>query len=109
MKDYSKVRFIKISDNNDPWNFYIDATTMLDPRLRISALKGQFQKYLETGELYRPVYKVLEKDYSFCCVHKGAFDNLDQIKYKKNELYEFYNEKLKHHIQKPQSNIISFD
>ena len=109
MKDYSKVRFIKISDNNDPFNFYIDATTMFDPRLRISALKGQYQKYLETDELYRPVYKVLEKDYSFCCVFKGSFDDLDQIKHKRDELYEFYNDKLEGHVHKPQSNIISFD
>jgi hypothetical protein len=67
------------------------------------------QKYLETYELYRPVYKVLEKDYSFCCVFKGSFDDLDQIKHKRDELYEFYYEKLKGHIHKPRSSIISFD
>lgn len=95
MKDYSKVKFIKISDNNDAKNFYIDVTIMKDPRLRISALKGQYMRYLETGDLYRDVFDFFERDYSFCCLERGNFKNLDDVKKRKQEIIKEQREKLK--------------
>lgn len=95
MKDYSKVKFIKISDNKDAKNFYIDVSVMKDHRLRISALKGQYARYLETGELYRPVFEFFKKDFSFCCLERGTFDSLAAVKKRKKEIIEEQREKLK--------------
>ena len=109
MKDYSKVKFIKISDNNDPKNFYIDVTIMKDPRLRISALKGQFMRYLDTGKLYRDVFDFFERDYSFCCLEKGVFNNLDDVKKRKQEIIKEQREKLKDYKPNIPRGIITFD
>lgn len=109
MKDYSKVKFIKISDNNDAKNFYIDATIMKDPRLRISALKGQYAKYLETGELHRPVFDLFTKDYSFCCLERGSFNNIDEVNVRRKEIIEEQKEKLKNAVKYVPSKIMTFN
>lgn len=108
MKDYSKVKFIKISDNKDAKNFYIDVSVMKDHRLRISALKGQYAKYLQTGELYRPVFDLFEKDYSFCCLEKGSFDSLNAVKKRRKEIIAEQTEKLKNVPSYEPSCIINF-
>ena len=95
MKNYDSVKFILVVDNNDPMNFYIDVTIMKDVRLRLSALKGQHAKYLETGDLYRPIYKIFVTDFSFYCIFKGSFKNLDEIKQKKMEIISEYTAKFK--------------
>jgi hypothetical protein len=90
---YERVKFIKIQDNNNPNNFYIDSTTMKDHRLRVSSIKGQYWNYLDTGLLFRPVYDILGKDYSFSLVETGSFKNYNEVKERKKELYDFYREK----------------
>jgi len=95
MKDYSNVKFIKITDNNNPADFYIDVSIMHDTRLRISAIKGQYKRYLETNELYRPVFDLLNKDYSFCCLERGNFKSLDDVKNRRREIIEEQRERYK--------------
>lgn len=109
MKDYSRVRFIRICDNNNPQHFYIDTTIMKDPRLRMSAIKGQYIKYLESGELYRPVYDLLDKDYSFSCLEIGNFNNLEEVKKRRNAIIEEQKLRLKDSQPRTPKNIIKFN
>lgn len=109
MKDYNKTIFIKISDNNDHHSFYIDISTMKDPRLRMSAIKTQYQRYLETGELYRPIYDIMDKDYSFYCLHKANCKDLDEAKIIKEQLLKEQREKVKKAPQRIKNGLITFD
>jgi len=109
MKDYSNVKFIKIVNNDDNRKFYIDTTTMNDYRLRVSALKGQYYKYLETGNLYRELYELFVGDFSFYCIEKGKYKNLRGVQKRKSELVEEHTLKLKDYIFEPKSATVTFN
>jgi hypothetical protein len=94
---YENVKFIKISNNNNPCkDFYIDISTMKDARLRLSALKSQFKKYILNPEelTHREVFKYFIKDYSFYVIEKGAFNCYEDAKLRRDELYKIQYERM---------------
>jgi len=97
---YSKVSFIKISNNkNSTKDFYIDITTMKDARLRISSLKSQYHKYLDSLETDDPlpdreVFRYFTLDYSFYTLEKGCFDTYNDAKERRLDLYDEQYEKM---------------
>ena len=89
MNRYKSTKFIKVSDNNNAHrDFYIDITTMKDPRIRISALKTQFKHYIEGEEYWKPLFHYFERDYSFYTLCRHSFDNYQEVKAYRNELYK---------------------
>lgn len=104
MVNYSRVQFIKITDNNKHENFYIDITTMKDARLRISALKAQYKKYLELKTFKKEVFNFFEIDWSFAVIERGSFDNYEDAKLRRDELYTLY--KNKFYIDVPKDVVI---
>ena len=92
---YNRTQFIKISNNNDHSDFYIDVTTMQNARLRISALKAQYKNYLATGKYWKEVFKFFKYDWSFYVMEKGCYEDYDAIKERKNQLIEMQNLKYK--------------
>lgn len=105
MKTY---KFLKITDNDDYRNFYIDYTAMSDYRIRVSILWSRFLKYLDGTGQYNPVYKVLNTDWSVCCVHRGSYDSMGSVTEQQQTLVRFYESKLNNYTPKEFSNIISF-
>ena len=99
MPDYSRVAFVKISNNNNPKEFWIDITTMKDARQRIGSLKTQYRNYIENqlGK-YKPVYKLLEGDWSYVIQEKGSYDNYDDVKMRRLQIYKELTEKWKNVI-----------
>jgi hypothetical protein len=94
MDKYNKVSFIKITDNNNHQDFSIDATRMLDPRLRIGALKSQYKIYQKTGKQYKNVFKYFDLDFSFYVIKKGSFYSYEEVKAERDKLYNLYKSKL---------------
>jgi hypothetical protein len=92
---YHRTQFIKISNNNNPAEFMIDITTMLDARLRLSALKAQFKVYQATGDYYKDVFKFFLYDWSFYVLERGSFENYEDIKKRRDELIVIQNLKYK--------------
>ena len=95
MKNY---KIIKIMDNNN-LNFYLDTTCMKDARIRVSILKSQYRDYIEGTKKHKAVFDILSGDFSACVV-KRNLTSIEEVKQKKEELYEFY-------INKYKSNAIS--
>ena len=85
-KTSKNYKFIKITNNNVPEHFIIDCTVMSDSRLRISALKAQYKRYLIDGLNKKPVYDFFKLDYSFCVVHSGEYSDYSEVKKKRAEL-----------------------
>jgi len=104
MKTY---RFIKITDNDDHRKFYIDYTSMSDYRIRVSILWSKYLNYLEGEGKHRQVYDLLDADWSACCVARGMFSNIEEVRIKRDELIQFYNEKLCKHEQTDCSCVVS--
>jgi hypothetical protein len=88
---YHATKFIKISNNNNPAEFHIDITTMNDARLRISALKAQYNNYCNTGLYYKDVFSFFSKDWSFYVLERGKFENYEDIKIRRDELINLQN------------------
>lgn len=105
MKTY---KFLKITDNDDYRNFYIDYTAMSDYRIRVSILWSRFLKYLDGTGQYHPVYKVLNTDWSVCCVCKCSCDSLNDARQQQEALVKFYEGKLRDYKPKEFSDKISF-
>ena len=106
MKTY---RFIKITDNDDHRKFYIDYTSMSDYmyRIRVSILWSKYLNYLEGEGKHRQVYDLLDADWSACCVARGVFRNIEEVRMKRDELIQFYNEKLCNYEQTDCSCVVS--
>ncbi len=85
-----KFQFIKITDNRNHPDFLIDITTMKDARLRISALKAQYKKYLTDGKNKKSIFRFFELDYSFCVLERGYYTNYSSVKERRDELFEIY-------------------
>ena len=88
---YHTTKFIKISNNNNPSEFHISPTTMKDARLRISALKAQYNNYCETGLYYKDVFAFFKLDWSFYVLERGKFENYEEIKKRLDELIAIQN------------------
>ena len=94
---YTHTKFIKVSNNNNACkDFYIDITTMKDARLRIGSLKSQFKRWCEDDEdeNYKPIYHYIQRDYSFYVVDRGSFNNYQEVKEYRNQLYRTQWDKL---------------
>ena len=89
-----RFQFIKVTNNNDHKEFYVDITTMKDARLRISALKAQYKKYINDGKNFKPIFKYFNLDYSFCVLERGDYEKYEDVKSRRDELYLKYREKL---------------
>jgi len=85
-----RFQFIKITDNRNHPDFIFDCTTMRDARLRISALKAQYKKFLNDGENEKPIFRFFELDYSFCVVERGIYNDYAVVKKRRDELFEIY-------------------
>ena len=85
---YRDTKFIKISNNrNSERDFYIDITTMKDPRARVGALKTQFKNWNESGDLFKPVFHYFMCDYSFYVLDRGCFNSHEEVKEHRDKLY----------------------
>ena len=104
----SNYRFIKITNNNNHKMFYIDVTRMRDCKIRVGILFSKFITYLEENKGCRDVYDILDSDYSFYCCYRCECSNAEQVKAIRDELYKFYNEKMKDYVAERKSNIVTF-
>jgi len=101
--------FILLSDNNDARRFYIEVTAMKNPRLRFSALKSLYKKYLKNEAKYKPIFEFFKCDYSYYVLDQQHFDFWeDAMNYAENLQKERYH-KLKHIIPIPKNGMITFD
>ena len=104
-----QFQFIKITNNNKSEEYFIDITTMKDPRLRISALLSQYKNYLKDHtKKKKKVFKFFILDYSFCILESGFYSNYSDVKKRRDELYLKYNSKIKLTVDKPLG-IVCFD
>ena len=103
-----KYKFVKITDNNDHRQFWIDFTSMNDYRVRVSILWSKYLDYLENHNRHRPVYDILDSDWSACCIFRGSFNDLSEVRIKQNELMDHYAAKLKDYQPRVTSGIVSF-
>lgn len=78
----TKYTFIRIVNNKDPQDYYIDCTSLDKWRTRVSGLKTQMYRHIHTNVgKWRPVYDILDKNnYSFAKICKGDFDNLNHAR-----------------------------
>ena len=106
-------RIIKLTNNDDPKEFTLEITRMRDIRQRIGIIEAGYFDYLELKgrRKYRPSYNILSaNDYSFYTVFRGDFDNYNECKQKRDELYDYYNKKAMSATKKEQrTNIVSFE
>ena len=91
MKIYS---FVKISDNNNARDCCIDITSMRDARHRMSALRSQYNYYLDGVKGWHPIFHWLERDYSFYVLEKCACETYREAKAHRQSLLEWQREKL---------------
>ena len=71
-------KLIKITDNRNPQNFYIDISKMKDARIRLSILKSDYKN----GKIKNAVLRnILGGDFSFFVIKKGDFKDYQDIKY----------------------------
>ena len=103
-------RFIKITNNDNHKMFYIDVTKMKDCRIRVGILYSQFfrRNYLEENKGHKTVYDILNSDYSFYCCYICNCHTSQDVKLTRDELYTFYNEKMRDYVTIPKSNILTF-
>ena len=106
-------RIIKLTNNDDPKEFTLEITRMRDIRQRIGIIEAGYLDYLELKgrRKYRPSYNILSaNDYSFYTVFRGDFDNYNECKQKRDELYDYYNKRAMSATKKEQrTNIVSFE
>ncbi len=99
-----RLSFIKITDNNDCRNYYIDVTRMADVRIRVGILYSRYSR----GYIHEELDNILKGDWSFCCVKRVFADDYSKVKEYKNDLYRFYDAKLVNYKKPTFSNIITF-
>ena len=56
---------------------------------------------------YRQVYDLLDADWSACCVARGVFSNIEEVRIKRDELIQLYNAKLWNYEQTDCSCVVS--
>ena len=78
--------FIKIVDNNNAADFFIDVTTMTDVRCRISTLKNNYKIYLKTQKYYKEIFRFFALDYSYYVIEKGLYNNLKDARVRRDEI-----------------------
>jgi hypothetical protein len=75
------TKFLKISNNNNPSiDFCIENTIQRNPSSRISALRTQYNLWIENGRpdaQKRNVFRWFELDYSFYVVHREKCSKKD--------------------------------
>lgn len=102
-----------MTNNDDPKEFTLEITRMRDIRQRIGIIEAGYLDYLELKgrRKYRPSYNILSaNDYSFYTVFRGDFDNYNECKQKRDELYDVYNKKAMNATKREQrTNIVSFE
>ena len=85
---------------------------MRDIRQRIGIIEAGYLDYLELKgrRKHKPSYNILAaNDYSFYTVFRGDFDNYNECKQKRDELYNYYNKKAMNSTKRERSNIVSFE
>jgi len=103
-------KIIKLQNNNDLNNFYLDITKMKDVRIRIGILVSYY-KYKNTNlkNKNHPVFKTIEQnDFSFSVIYRSSTDTYEEILKVKKELEQFYSEKYKDQKPKITQNVLSF-
>lgn len=100
--------FILVSDNNDPRRFYIETTSMKNPRLRFSALKSLYKKYLKGETKYKPIFEYFALDYSYYVLDKKEFETYEDAMEYTEQLVQERSDKLKDCIPHPKNCVISF-
>ena len=101
---------IKIQNNNDYNKFYLDVTKMRDARIRVGILISYLKYYQKKPKIgFHPVFEAIgDGDYSFSTVYRSSTDTFEEIRLKRDELYEVYKKKYINEIPKTTSNIVSF-
>ena len=90
------ISFIKITDNNHLENFVIIHTYMKDCRIKMSMLKNQYKHHSRMSKSKNSrIFEIFDTiDYSYYSVYRGYFDSKQEIDDKKNELNQFYRDKI---------------
>ena len=70
----TKYSIFIIANNNDPKHFHIEATAMKDYRLRFSAIKSQYRRYLKGQSKYKSVFDLLAEDHSYYLLETAQCD-----------------------------------
>ena len=87
--------YIKITDNKDPYYFFIDLTTQINYKNRICGLRSKaVDFYHNDNGPYRHIYDIFTKDYSFYKVHTAEFPNYKEAKAYTHVIFEKYMDKL---------------
>ena len=97
-------RFIKVTNNDNHEMYFIDATKMQDPRIRVGILYSSFLKHLEESKACNNIHAVLDSDYSFYCCYRCNCNTYKEVNATRDQLYEFYNEKLYNKVETDSSN-----
>jgi len=103
-------KIIKLQNNNDLNNFYLDITKMKDVRIRIGILVSYY-KYKNTNlkNKNHPVFKTIEQnDFSFSVIYRSSTDTYEEILKVKKELEQFYLDKYRDQQPKITKNVLSF-
>ena len=88
--------FLKITDNNDPYTFSIETTSMRNPRSRMSCLRTNLFAWEDNGctGKWRPIWGYFFMDYSFYVCERKEFENLQAARAYKQVIYDRYLAKL---------------
>ena len=79
---------------------------MRDIRQRIGILITGYNNHLNLDRPPKPSLNILSKlNYSYYAVYRGDFDTFEDVKQKRDELYDIYNMKVKNYEKKEVSNI----
>ena len=88
--------FLKLTNNNDPYDFTIECTSMKNGRARVSCLRTNLFAWEDAGctGKWRPVWDYFFKDYSYYVCEKKEFDNLQAARAYKQIVHDRYLAKL---------------
>ena len=88
--------FLKLTNNNDPYDFTIECTSMKNGRARISCLRTNLFAWEDAGCVshFRPVWRYFFLDYSYYVCEKKEFENLQAARVYKQTIYDRYLAKL---------------
>ena len=99
-------RIIKLTNHDNPKEFTLEITRMRDIRQRIGILITGYNNHLNLDRPPKPSFNMLSKlNYSYYAVYRGDFDTFEDVKQKRDELYDIYNMKVKNYEKKEVSNI----
>ena len=103
--------FVCISNNNNATDFHIEATSMKNPRLRISSLKSQHKRSKIAGDTLstKPIFRFFELNFSFFILNSVELEE-NEVTHHIAYLTEIRNEKMKTIVpENRRDGVLTFD